>query len=256
MTQDLAGRIAVVTGAAGGIGSVTAETLAAAGASVLLIDRHAEALTPVVELIEAAGGTAVAHAVDLRDEEATRAAVSAAQQRWGRVDVLANIAGLFPANEGPLHESVRKTWDLSLEVNLRAAAVLSAAVLPLMMQAGSGSIVNVSSAQGRAGDIAWSSYGVAKAGVESLTRYTATQYGGAGIRCNCVAPGMIATPGALGLMPPEKVAAIRAQTPLARLGRPDEIAEVVLFLASDRSSFLTGQVIAVDGGMLCHMPPS
>jgi NAD(P)-dependent dehydrogenase (short-subunit alcohol dehydrogenase family) len=255
MSQEFAGRGVIVTGAGGGIGSVTAELFAAAGAAVTLVDRSAGPLDEVAERITAAGGVARTVAVDLRSPDAA-AAVLAAASAAGSVDALANIAGVFPGAEGPIHEMAWKSWDLTLDVNLRGSAALCAAVVPAMMAAGSGAIVNVSSAQGRAGDIAWTSYGVAKAGVESLTRYVATQYGPHGIRCNAVAPGLTATEGALSRLPADKQVAIEAQTPLGRLGRPSEIAEVIAFLASDRASFLTGQVIAVDGGMLCHMPPS
>jgi NAD(P)-dependent dehydrogenase (short-subunit alcohol dehydrogenase family) len=253
MSEEFAGRTVIVTGAGGGIGGVTAELFAAAGATVVLVDRSADAVQAAADRI---GGGARAVVADLRSSEAVDEIVRAAVSVTGRIDVLANVAGVFPGTEGPLHEMARKTWDLTLDVNLRGSAALAAAVLPTMMAARSGAIVNVSSAQGRAGDIAWTSYGVAKAGVESLTRYIATQYGPHGIRCNAVAPGLTATEGALSRLPADKQVAIEAQTPHGRLGQPAEIAEVILFLASDRASFLTGQTVAVDGGMLCHMPPS
>ncbi|MTD12524.1 SDR family oxidoreductase [Nakamurella sp. YIM 132087] len=259
MTGDFAGRTVIVTGAAGGIGSVTAARFAASGAQVVLVDRSADGLAdPAAAIAAGSDRPDAVHVVaaDLRADGAAGAVVEATLAATGRIDVLVNIAGFFPGGEGRLHEAGRKSWDLTLDVNLRASADLVAAVVPVMIDAGGGAIVNTSSAQGRAGDIAWTSYGVAKAGVESLTRYVATQYGGDGIRCNAVAPGLIATAGALGRLPADKPAAIERQTPLGRLGRPEEIAEVVLFLASDRASYLTGQVIAVDGGMLCHMPPT
>lgn len=252
--MDFADTVVIVTGGAGGIGSVTAHRFAQEGAHVVVVDRDESGAESVASAIRDGGGSATALAADLRYDSAADAIAGYTVARHGRIDVLANIAGFFPGEEGRLHEAGRKSWDLTMDINLRASAALSAQVLPHMVAAGRGAIVNTSSTQGRAGDIAWASYGIAKAGVESLTRYTATEYGRDGIRCNCVAPGLTATANALALLPQEKAAAIRNHTPLGRFGQPVEIAEVVLFLASERASFITGQVLAVDGGMLCHMP--
>lgn len=254
--MEFSDKVVIVTGAAGGIGAATARRFAEEGAIVVVVDRDEPGADAVVAEIAAKGGTALACVADLRRDEGATHVVEQTMQHYGRIDVLHNNAGFFPGDEGRLHESTRKQWDLTVDINLRASTALCAAVLTPMVAAGAGAIVNTSSAQGRAGDIAWASYGIAKAGVESLTRYVATQYGRDGIRCNCVAPGLTATANALARLPDDKAAAIEAQTPLGRLGRPEELAEAVLFLASDRASFITGQVLAVDGGMLCHMPPS
>lgn len=254
--REFSGKVVVLTGAAGGIGSVTARRFAVAGAAVVLVDRDNEGTESVAASIRSEGGAATACVADLRRDEAAKSVVESAMSRHGRIDVLVNIAGSFPGAEGRVHEGTRKLWDLTMDVNLRASMELSAEVLVHMVAAGAGAIVNTSSAQGRAGDVRWASYGIAKAGVESLTRYTATQYGKHGVRCNCVAPGLVATANALARLPDDTTDAIRRQSPLGRLGEPGEIAEVVVFLASDRASFMTGQVIAVDGGMLCHMPPA
>lgn len=252
--MDFAGKAVIVTGGAGGIGSVTAERFAAEGAAVLVVDRDADGAEAVSAAIRQRGGKAFACAADLRDDDAAAHVADTANATLGGADVLANIAGFFPGDEPALHESTRKQWDLTMGVNLRGAAALCARVLPYMMGAGSGAIVNVSSTQARAADVAWASYGIAKAGVESLTRYVATQYGPRGVRCNCVAPGLTETGNAMARLPRRTAEAIRRQTPLGRLGHPAELAEAVLFLASDRASFITGQVLAVDGGMTCHMP--
>jgi NAD(P)-dependent dehydrogenase (short-subunit alcohol dehydrogenase family) len=254
--MEFSDKVVIVTGAAGGIGSVTARRFAEEGAAVVVVDRDEPGCERVAAEIRDKGGSADAFTADLRYDDGARAIVDWAILRHDRVDVLANIAGFFPGGEGRVDEGTRKQWDLTLDINLRASAALSAQVLPHMVARGGGAIVNTSSAQGRAGDVAWASYGIAKAGVESLTRYTATQYGRDGVRCNCVAPGLTATQNALARLPDDKAAAIKRQTPLGRFGEPVEIAEVVLFLASDRASFMTGQVLAVDGGMLCHMPPT
>ena len=251
---ELAGRVIVVTGGAGGIGSATAARLADAGAHVVVVDRDAEQAAAVAADIAASGGSALDLGVDVRHTDAPTRIVEHVAGRFGALHALVNIAGFFPGDEGPLGGDMPRHWDLTMDVNLRSVAALCAQAAPHLVAAGGGAIVNTSSTQARAADVAWTSYGVAKAGVESLTRYLATQYGRAGVRCNCVAPGLTATPNAVRRLPDVTAAAILAQTPLGRMGRPEEIAEVVLFLVSERSSFVTGQVLAVDGGMTCHMP--
>jgi len=239
-------KIVVVTGAGGGIGSATVRRFAQSGATTVLVDRD-DPSALATEL----GGTA--HRLDLRDEVAVDALVDAIVQQHGRIDSLVNIAGVFIGREGLVSESDRKGWDLSLDVNLRATAHLTARALPHLVET-SGTVVMTSSTQARAADVGWASYGVAKAGVEALTRYVATQYGPQGVRCNCVAPGVTATANALERFPEDRAAAVRANTPLRRFGHPEELAEAYLFLASERSSFVTGQVLPVDGGMLVHLP--
>jgi NAD(P)-dependent dehydrogenase (short-subunit alcohol dehydrogenase family) len=249
VTQELADRTVVITGAAGGIGSATARLFVAEGATAILVDRDAG---PLHELAADLG--AHAYDVDLRDEGAIDATVAGILADHGRVHALVNIAGVFVGSEGRVEDSVRKTWDLSLDVNLRSTHHLTARLLPHFVEHGAGAIAMTSSTQASAADVGWASYGIAKAGVEALTRYVATQYGPDGVRCNCVAPGVTATPHAMERFPEERAAAIKANTPLRRFGRPEELAEAYLFLVSDRSSFVSGQVLPVDGGMMVHLP--
>jgi NAD(P)-dependent dehydrogenase (short-subunit alcohol dehydrogenase family) len=242
-------QVVIVTGAGGGIGGATARRFAEAGAVTVLVDRDAEPLKAMADEI---GGHP--YVVDLRDEVAIDELVTTVVDAHGRLDVLVNIAGVFVGSEGRVEESSRKTWDLTLDVNLRAASHLTARCLPHLVKSGHGSVVMTSSTQARAADDAWSAYGIAKAGVEALTRYVATQYGPQGVRCNCVAPGVTATPRAMERFPEDRAASVRANTPLRRFGRPEELAEAYLFLASERASFITGQVLPVDGGMMVHLP--
>ncbi|MCU1656205.1 MAG: hypothetical protein JWO57_861 [Pseudonocardiales bacterium] len=247
--REFADKVVVITGAGGGIGSATARRFAAEGAVLVLVDREVEPLTALAQDI---GGHP--HPLDLRNESAIDAFIDRVVADHGRIDVLINIAGVFVGTEGRVEDSSRKTWDLSLDVNLRATSHLTARALPHLVGSGSGAVVMTSSAQARAADVGWSSYGIAKAGVEALARYVATQYGPQGVRCNCVAPGVTATPRAMERFPEDRAAAVRANTPLRRFGRPDELAEAYLFLASERASFITGQVLPVDGGMMVHLP--
>ena len=246
--QEFDGKVVVVTGAGGGIGSATARRFAEEGAVTALVDRDLEPLTALAK--EIAGDP---YPLDLRDELAIDELVNRVVAEHGRLDALIHIAGVFVGTEGRVEESSRKTWDLSLDVNLRATSHLTARALPHLVASG-GSVVMTSSTQARAADVAWSSYGIAKAGVEALTRYVATQYGPDGVRCNCVAPGVTATERAMARFPEDRAAAVMANTPLRRFGRPEELAEAYVFLASERASFITGQVLPVDGGIMAHLP--
>ena len=249
----LDGRVAIVTGAGGGLGSASAQAFTAAGARVALVDRDHAAAQAVAERLRAGGADALAVAADVGSWPDVAAAVDAAVARWGRVDVLHNNAGLF-RSEGALEDFDPKIWDLVGRVNLVGSLLMCKAAVPHMARQGGGVIVNTSSAHARLGDADWTAYQVAKAGVEALTRSIATQYAGAGIRCNAVAPGLMDTPNAVGGLRPVMVRSLAEQNLLGRLGRPEEIAGVVVFLASDAASFITGQVLHVDGGLTVHMP--
>jgi NAD(P)-dependent dehydrogenase (short-subunit alcohol dehydrogenase family) len=245
---EFRGSVVAITGAGGGIGSATARAFAREGATTVLVDRDHGPLHDVAAEIDGDP-----HVVDLRDERAIDRLVSAIESSHGRLDALVNIAGVFVAGEGRVDAGSRESWDLSMDVNLWASHHLTSRALPMLVES-SGAIVMTSSTQARAADVAWASYGIAKAGVEALTRYVATQYGPQGVRCNCVSPGVTATERALARFPEDRATAVRDNTPLRRFGRPDELAEVYLFLASERSSFITGQVIPVDGGLTVHLP--
>ncbi len=259
MTQRrLAGKVAIVTGAASGIGRATALALAREGAAVVVADLNADGANAVAEEIEAAGGRAAGQAADVSSEPSVVAMVAATVDHFGGLDVLHNNAALVdPAVMGADGEVTAlglDTFERTLAVNLRGPLLGCKHAIPRMLERGGGVIVNTSSASGLTGDLVRTAYGVSKAGLDALTRYVATQYGKRGVRCNSIAPGVIATPALAANVPPELIAVYERSHLTPRLGRPEDIAEVVVFLASDAAAFITGQVLSVDGGLLAHHP--
>jgi NAD(P)-dependent dehydrogenase (short-subunit alcohol dehydrogenase family) len=254
----LAGKVAIVTGAASGIGRATALALAREGAAVVVADLNADGAKRVAGEIEAAGGRAVGQAADVSSEPSVVAMVAAAVDRFGGLDVLHNNAALVdPAvmgADGEVTALALDTFERTLAVNLRGPLLGCKHAIPRMLERGGGAIVNTSSASGLTGDLVRTAYGVSKAGLDALTRYVATQYGKRGIRCNSIAPGVIATPALAANVPPPLIAVYERSHLTPRLGRPEDIAEVVVFLASDAAAFITGQVLSVDGGLLAHHP--
>ena len=255
---ELAGRVAIVTGAASGIGRASALALARAGACVVVADLDAAGAGRVAAEIEAAGGRARAQRADVSDPQSVASMVDAAVLGFGGLDILHNNAALTdPAvigADGELAELDLSVWERTLAVNLRGPMLGCKHAIPRMLERGGGSIVNTSSVSGLTGDTARVAYGVSKAGVDALTRYVATQYGKRGIRCNAIAPGVIATP-ALEKNVPRELLSIYEQSHLTpRLGSPEDVAALVVFLASDAAGFITGQILCVDGGLMAHHP--
>jgi NAD(P)-dependent dehydrogenase (short-subunit alcohol dehydrogenase family) len=254
---DLSGRTALVTGAGSGIGAASAAGLAAAGAAVLVTDLDADAAARVAEKITAGGRRALAAQLDVSDEEQWSTVVG--RGAFGDpITVLHNNAAITggPAMAGDL-DVVRidvATWDAVLAVALRGTMLGCKHVVPGMLAAGGGSIVNTSSVKGSTGSSLRTAYATAKGGIDALTRMVATSYGKRNIRCNAVAPGIVETAGLHHTVPPERMAELRDAHLLARLGRAEDIAAMVVFLASDDAAFVTGQVIAVDGGLTAHSP--
>jgi NAD(P)-dependent dehydrogenase (short-subunit alcohol dehydrogenase family) len=254
----LAGRVAIVTGGASGIGRATALALAREGACVVVADLDGEGARRVAAEITAQGGRALASRTDVADEVSVAAMVSASVEGFGGLDILHNNAAASdPAVIGADRDIVEldlATWERTLAVNLRGPMLGCKHAIPRMLERGGGVIVNTSSASGLTGDLARVAYGVSKAGVDALTRYVATQYGKRGIRCNSIAPGVIATPALEANVPPEQVAIYERSHLTPRLGRPEDVAAAVVFLASDAAAFVTGQTLCVDGGLLAHHP--
>jgi NAD(P)-dependent dehydrogenase (short-subunit alcohol dehydrogenase family) len=247
----LANKIALITGGTSGIGRTTAVLFAKEGARVAITGRNEMRGLAVVEEIEAAGGTAVFIRSDVRSAAACREAVEQTLQTFGRLDILFNNAGVFYPNTVP--NSTEEEWDLTLDICLKGTYLMSKFALQAMLAQKSGVIINNSSGWGLVGGNAAAAYCAAKGGVVLLTKAMAIDHGPQGIRVNCVCPGDVDTP----MLPEdarrrgmkwEDYLATASDRPMGRIGKPEEIAAAVLFLASDEAHFITGAVLTVDGG--------
>lgn len=260
MTGKLEGRVAVVTGAATGIGLVCAQHLAAEAAKVVLADLDMDGVQRAADGIIASGGEAMAHHVDISDEASVVALYRAVIDRYGHVDILHNNAAATNAaqigRDAAIADMDVAVWDRAFAVNSRGTMLMIKHVIPLMIRRGGGSIVNTSSGASLAGDYFAPAYAASKAAVNCLTQYVATQYGKQNIRCNTVSPGLILTPTAIANNVDGQLDIYEAHSLVPYLGRPEDIAATVVFLASDASRFVTAQVLRVDGGYTAHMPHS
>ena len=256
----LEGKVAIVTGGAGGIGSATLRRFAEEGAAVVCADLDEEGAGRVVRDIEARGGRAAFARTDVGVLADLEAAVGLAVSRFGGLDVIHNNA--VWTGGGYVHEIDPEIWDRSMQVSLTGVFYGMRAAIPALLERGGGSIITTSSVEGFYGEIMAAPYCTAKAGVVNLTRTVALEYGRRNIRANCICPGCVDTPmlklmTQFGTKQPEDLAARQA---LGRLIRPEEIANVVLFLASDESSAITGSALVVDAGLtagldLAGFPP-
>lgn len=249
---SLKGKTAIVTGASSGLGMHFAEVLAGAGANVVLAARRGDRLNEVARRIEDAGGAALAQTCDVADSRAVQALVEAAWQRFGRVDVLVNNAGVS-AEAGVMPERIPdELFAQTIQVNLNGLYFCCRAAGERMLADGrGGAIINIASIMGLSGQQNGPvAYQASKAAVINLTRNLACSWADRGVRVNCIAPGWFESEMTAGWFAvPQFLARFKAQAPMNRIGRPDELDGVLLFLASDASSFVTGQTIAVDGGV-------
>lgn len=242
----LQGHIALITGAAQGIGLATARKFAAEGASLVLCDRNADTLDPVAAELRAAGTPVLAQALDVSDRAAFTALVDAAIARFGQIDTLVNNAGI--TRDARLVKMTDEQFDAVIEVNLRAVFRCTQIVATHMIERGSGAILSASSVVGLYGNFGQTNYAATKAAVIAMTKTWARELGPKGVRANAVAPGFIQTP-MLATIPDKVMQQLAERVPLRRLGQAEEIASVYAFLASSEASYINGAVIEVDGGM-------
>jgi 3-oxoacyl-[acyl-carrier protein] reductase len=248
MTVRLEGKIVLVTGASRGIGRVIAETLAAAGATVVVGARDATRLDDVVRAVAAAGGRAEAVALDVADKASVEAAMGGLLGRHGRLDVLVNNAGI--TRDNLFLRMKAEEWGEVLATNLTGAFFCTQLALKPMLRQRSGRIVNVTSVVGLTGNAGQANYAASKAGLVGLTKSVAREVASRGITVNAVAPGFIETDMTAAMTEKAKEAVLSA-IPLGRVGEARDVAAAVAFLASDEAGYITGQVLAVDGGF--HM---
>jgi NAD(P)-dependent dehydrogenase (short-subunit alcohol dehydrogenase family) len=254
--QNLEGKVAIITGGAGAIGSATAERLARAGARIAIADVREGPASALADRLKGAGLTAKAFKVNLTREEEIAALVADVVQAFGRIDILHNnaAANLQEVENGDrmLLDISAKNWDLTFSVNVRGPMLLSKAVIEQMLKQGSGGvIVNMSSGASQVpSPEARIAYGASKAALETLTRYTAAQYGAHQIRCNAILPGVVLTPGMREMFTADQLGEMSGRTMLRRACEPGDIAAMVHFLVSDDARQITGELVRVNGGTM------
>jgi len=252
-----AGKVAIVTGGAGGIGAATAHELAREGAAVAVVDIDEAKAAVVADEIRRTGGLALALGGDLADEQTAQHVVRSTVSEFGRVDVLHNNAALtasdFLSRDTTVREMSLDVWQRSLDVNLGSQLLMCKYAVPEMSKNGGGSIINMSSGAALSGDRARLAYGVSKSGVHALTMYVAASEGKRGIRANTIVPGLILTDAVRAHLSRDIIDGLGRATLTPYLGEPSDVADLVAFLGSDQSRYITGQMISIDGGMSAHV---
>ena len=250
-TKRLTGRRALITGAAGGIAQETARNFAREGAQLLLTDLDTATLVPLAEDLRLKGAKIVVQAADLTKKKDVDRLIACGEEELGGLEILVTCAGGYTAYAN-FEDIEEEDWDRIIDLNLKTVYLCCKAVLPLMKRAGWGRIINLGSLAGRSTSAGSSPahYGTAKAGVSILTQYIAKDVAPLGITANTVAPGTTITERVRNVLTPEKETQFLARTPIGRLAEPDDISDVITFLASDESRYITGATLDVNGGRL------
>jgi len=258
MSGRLAGRVALITGGGSGVGAMTAHTLASEGAKVAVTDIDEPAAQAVAHQLTIDGFVASAHALDVADEASWIRVVAEVEATYGPVTVLHSNAAPTGAShmsrDGDVEDMDVELWDFIMAVALRGSMLGCKHLIRGMVDAGGGSIVITSSVKGQTGSSYRVAYSCSKGALDALVRMVATRYGKSNVRCNAIAPGIVETPGLRETVPPDRLQLLEDAHLVPRLGRVEDIASAVLFLASEESSFITGQIINVDGGLTAHTP--
>ncbi|EFO78966.1 short-chain dehydrogenase/reductase SDR [Oscillochloris trichoides DG-6] len=252
--MEFQSKVAIITGAAQGVGRATALALAREGAAVVVVDADAASVQAVAEGVTSWGGRALALAADVANEADAARVAAETVATFGGIDLLINSATLQIA--GSVESTPLDLWNRMISVNLTGVYLMARAVLPELRRHGGGVIINVAALHALRGETGWAAYTASQGGVVALSREMALDYASEGIRVNCVCPGMIDTPMLRAAArherranPDELLQTWAARQPLGRLGSPEEIADLILFLASPRASFITGSVYTADGGL-------
>ena len=249
----LKGKVAIVTGSTSGIGTGIAKVFAAEGATVVVCGRREDKGQGVVDAIKAEGGEASYHFMDIMQVESIESLIKDTVEKYGKIDILVNNAANVGLKDGRVDELTLDMWDAVFSSDLRGTFYAIKCVIPYMQQNNGGSIINIGSMASCGGDLGSTAYACAKAGVNMLTQYTALQYGKQKIRCNCVRPGLIVTPENEDRVPQALKDIFLNNIDVDRYGCPEDIGHMCVYLASDESSYVTGQIINVDGGLNSHV---
>jgi 3-oxoacyl-[acyl-carrier protein] reductase len=246
LRADLTGQTAIVTGASQGLGRAIALTLAANGAKVACVARNPDKLATTVDAIQELGGQGKAFPGDVADRQSVESVVDGVIDEWDRLDILVNNAGI--TRDTLLPRMSDDEWDDVINTNLRGAFLMSRAAARIMMRARYGRIINISSVSGLVGNAGQTNYSASKAGLIGMARSLSKELAGRKVTVNCVAPGFIESE-MTAVLGDSIVAEVKKRIPSKRLGRPEDVGSAVLFLASSAASYITGQVITVDGGL-------
>ncbi|MGN0268527.1 MAG: SDR family NAD(P)-dependent oxidoreductase [Lachnospiraceae bacterium] len=250
----LKGKVAIVTGSTSGIGIGIARLFAAEGAKVVICGRRKAKGQAVVDTITAEGGEAYYHFMDITDTSSVDALFADTAEKYGKIDILVNNAANVALKDGRVDELTLEMWDNIFQSDVRGTFYATKCVIPyLQKNEAGGSIINIGSMASCGGDLGSTAYACAKAGIDMLTQYTALQFGKQNIRCNCVRPGLIVTPQNEANVPQALKDIFLNNIMVNRYGCPEDIGHMCVYLASDESSYVTGQIVNVDGGLNSHV---